>query len=428
MNKNKSGFISMTLVYTFLIIFLFIMLAILRTYNEKDKFLETINEQINEDISANVKTKITIINRILEDNSPINENDVSLRFFDVANSHFGNGNGLYYTEKLDRIDENSDGASNRMYYFRGTTERNHIVFAGYCWRILRTNEDGSLRIRFNGPYSQSKGCLTTNGAENNTDITIGKTMFHINHSDFSNEDYVKYQVDKSGSMINSEVKQLLEEWYHENLVVEEHEGSGDYYSSKVADEFYCNDTYSFIDKDNNVVSGKYAAHSLVPMFKDPSNKNIYGYSNIVSTLTFKCNLLKDSANENERISTLEDAYDVSSQGNHKLIYPIGLLTAQDVVLAGGYLSNELDEYKGGKNGMDNESYYLYTGFNYWTMSPYSNLDNDPKMVYVNSRGRLSSASVKESSSNYYVIPVISLKSTVEIASGRGTAKSPYIVK
>ena len=331
-------------------------------------------------------------------------------------------------EKLDRIDENSDGASNRMYYFRGTTERNHIVFAGYCWRILRTNEDGSLRIRFNGPYSQSKGCLTTNGAENNTDITIGKTMFHINHSDFSNEDYVKYQVDKSGSMINSEVKQLLEEWYHENLVVEEHEGSGDYYSSKVADEFYCNDTYSFIDKDNNVVSGKYAAHSLVPMFKDPSNKNIYGYSNIVSTLTFKCNLLKDSANENERISTLEDAYDVSSQGNHKLIYPIGLLTAQDVVLAGGYLSNELDEYKGGKNGMDNESYYLYTGFNYWTMSPYSNLDNNPKMVYVNSKGRLSSASVKESSSNYYVIPVISLKSTVEIASGRGTAKSPYIVK
>ena len=104
MNKNKSGFISMTLVYTFLIIFLFLMLAILRTYNEKDKFLEAIDEQISEDISANVKTKVTIINRILDDNSPINEEDAPIRFFNIANSHFGNGNGLYYSENAQMVD------------------------------------------------------------------------------------------------------------------------------------------------------------------------------------------------------------------------------------------------------------------------------------------------------------------------------------
>lgn len=426
MNKNKSGFISMTLVYTFLIIFLFLMLAILRTYNEKDKFLETIDDQISEDISTNVKSKVTVINKILENNSPINENDVSIRFFTIANSHFGNGNGLYYSENLDMVDENGDGASTRMYYFRGVTERNHLVFAGYCWRIIRTNEDGSLRIRFNGEYNNNTGCLTTAAATNNVSITIGSSKFNTENSNFSNEDYLRYRIDKNDLSVSSDVKEMLEEWYRENLVVEEHEGQGDFYSLKVADELYCNDMYEYIDSENNIVTGKYAVHNLVPELINKNNKNMNAYSNIRNNLTFKCSVRKDESNE--KYTTLTDAYDIAGLGNHKLVYPIGLLTAQDVVLSGGYISSDDDEFQGGRSGMDNESYYLYTGFNYWTMSPYSNIDEEPKMTYVNSRGRLAAANVKDSSSNYYIIPVISLKSSVEIASGRGTAKEPYIVK
>ena len=50
MEKNKRGFISMTLVYTFLIIFLFLMLAILSTYNTKNKYLEAIDSKVDDDI------------------------------------------------------------------------------------------------------------------------------------------------------------------------------------------------------------------------------------------------------------------------------------------------------------------------------------------------------------------------------------------
>ncbi len=425
MNKNKSGFISMTLVYTFLIIFLFLMLAILRTYNEKDKFLQTIDDQINEDISTNVKSKVTVINRILENNSPINEKDVSIRFFMIANSHFGNGNGLYYSENLDMVDENGDGASTRMYYFRGVTERNHIVFAGYCWRIVRTNEDGSLRIRFNGEYNSERGCLTTSEAINNHSITIGKTKFNTENSEFLNEDYLKYVIDRNSLSVSSDIKEILEEWYRENLIVEEHEGQRDYYSLKVADELYCNDTYKYIDSEDNIINEKYAVHNLVPELINKNNKNMNAYSNIRNNLTFKCSVSKE---DNEKNTTLIDAYDIAGLGNHKLVYPIGLLTAQDVVLAGGYISSDDDEFQGGRSGMNNESFYLNTGFNYWTMSPYSIIDNVPKMTYVNSMGRLDAANVKDSNSNFYIIPVISLKSSVEIASGRGTAKDPYIVK
>lgn len=411
MNKNKSGFISMTLVYTFLIIFLFLMLAILRTYNEKDKFLETIDEQINEDISANVKTRETIINRILEDNSPISEDEAPIRYFNIANSHFGNGNGLYYTDDINKTDENDDGKASRIYYFRGVTERNHLVFASYCWRILRTNEDGSLRIRYNGPYNNGK-CKDVSSIDGLSITTIGKTKYNTN--DYSDsEESLKYIPSDENKANN--VKRMLDEWYRENITAEQHSGQKDYYSYKVADAIYCNDLSTYIDSSNNVVPGKYGVHNLVPEFINKNNKNKYDYDNISNKISFRC---------------LNGAYDVNNDDNHsglhELSYPIGTLTAQDVVLAGGYLSSDTDEYEGGRSGMENESYYLYTGYNYWTMTPYSNIDGEPKMVYVNSRGQLKAGGVNDE--EYYVVPVISLKASTQIVSGHGTTNSPFIVK
>ena len=44
---NKKGFISMTLVYTFLVLFLFLMLGVLHAYSEKNKFLQAIDDKID---------------------------------------------------------------------------------------------------------------------------------------------------------------------------------------------------------------------------------------------------------------------------------------------------------------------------------------------------------------------------------------------
>ena len=318
-----------------------------------------------------------------------------------------------------------------MYYFRGTTERNHIVFAGYCWRILRTNEDGSLRIRFNGTYT-GDGCYTVDQAvENNTRVTIGKVSYMDAFESDNPNDYLAF-ANKDGKISN--VNTLLEEWFRESIVKEQTPGQGDYFSLKVADELYCNDRSILLDSNGDQVAGtRLAAQSLIPELINKSDKNIYNLRNIRNRLTFKCTLTKDATGN--IIGTLADAYDKYGLGNHNLAYPVGLLTAQDVVLAGGYLSSDsdLDEYEGGKYGMNNESYFLYTGLNYWTMSPYSNSASEPKMVYVNKNGKLAAAKVKtddpnESLPEYYVIPVISLKADVTIASGHGTSKDPYIVR
>ena len=92
--KKKNGFISMTLVYTFLILFMFLMLAILRTYTEKDKFLQAINDQIDNDIGVAKGSRITVINRLLEDNMPNSDGNIS--YYRISNSYYGNGNGFKF--------------------------------------------------------------------------------------------------------------------------------------------------------------------------------------------------------------------------------------------------------------------------------------------------------------------------------------------
>ena len=115
MKKGKNGFVSMALVYTFLVIFLFLMLAILRTYIEKDKFLEAINDQIDADINKDKQNRSYALSKLLEDNTP-QEYD-SLKLVKPASDDFGNGNGLYYINDITLTDENNDGKSGRIYFF-----------------------------------------------------------------------------------------------------------------------------------------------------------------------------------------------------------------------------------------------------------------------------------------------------------------------
>ena len=102
----------------------------------------------------------------------------------------------------------------------------------------------------------------------------------------------------------------------------------------------------------------------------------------------------------------------SSKGNKKLSNPVGLITADEVVFAGG------------KGGTNNQSYYLYTGQNYWTMSPYGFNDGYARVFCVASNGFLGYSVV------YYtwgVRPVINIDSDVTISSGDGTSSNPFII-
>ncbi|MBD9106110.1 hypothetical protein EGW03_06630, partial [bacterium] len=75
------------------------------------------------------------------------------------------------------------------YYFRGNVENNYVSFAGFTWRIVRINEDGTIRI------------IMQDGINNNTNY-----QFNSNYSSYI---YMYYT--------NSQAKNILDSWYQTNI-------------------------------------------------------------------------------------------------------------------------------------------------------------------------------------------------------------------
>ena len=401
MNKKvKNGFISMTLVYTFLVLFMFVMLAILRTYTEKDKFLQAINDQIDSDIGKASKDRISIINKIIDLNMPTSDNVFGIKYFKISNSHYNNGNSLFYMDKLysdfdllAHTDENADGHTSRIYYFRGDVENNHIVFANMCFRIIRTNEDGSIRLKYNGEYDKNSvnKCPTTSDvAENIALVSIGYESFSENTS-FN-----------ASSFANSEVMKKVNDWYYSKIVKDKSDNENNplnrYYTENVSNTA----VYCFKNSEE-----------LKPSFINPLNQ-APDDNNIKNNLSLKC----------------ENSTDRFILGDTRLYYPVGLLTAQDVVLAGGYLyQGDNDLYKGGSFGITNTGYYMYSGGDFWTMSSYG---NSGKMLYVaggNDNDEKNGALIPDNpNEKHHIIPVISIGPDISIETGSGLATNPYIVR
>ena len=116
-----------------------------------------------------------------------------------------------------------------------------------------------------------------------------------------------------------------------------------------------------------------------------------------------------------KCSNSADLYTVSesSKGNKALSNPVGLITADEVSMAGGVF------------GQNNTSYYLYNNQYYWTMSPYSaDSDSWASVFSVNSSDRLGDGDVRLLRG---VRPVINLANNVTISSGNGSVSNPYVI-
>ena len=158
--KNNKGFISMTIVYGFLIIFLFIVGVVMAAHREKNSYLDYLNTKANEDLLPNKDKSLLLFNRILEDNAVSSGeaktpgNQLLINYSEIANGSVGNGNGLFYIDNMNVIDENGDRDASRIYFFRGTVN-NYVLLRNtststvyYCFRIIRTNEDQSVRLMY----------------------------------------------------------------------------------------------------------------------------------------------------------------------------------------------------------------------------------------------------------------------------------------
>ena len=274
------------------------------------------------------------------------------------------------------------------YYFRGAVDNNWVQFAGFYWRIVRINGDGSIRLIYSG--DSSSGPAETGGA-----TQIGTSAFNEQYNDNA---YVGYMYGTPGSDTyeethantnDSTIKGVLDTWYEDNL-------QANYAQYLSTESGFCGDREPSTDEST---SNGLGGTGLTETY--------YGtYMRLIANKlpTFECQ--NDS-----------DLYTISSSrhGNKVLTYPIGLITADEVAFAGGV------------NGIANNGYYLYTNQYYWTMSPFNfiALNSSAGVFLVWTYGAPNRNGVDWNEPG--VRPVINLDKNVTISSGDGTIDNPYVV-
>lgn len=309
-------------------------------------------------VDIDIYKNFSFVKKILEDNTI---NQTTPDFSQVATTD----EGMF-------ADFDNEGVTT---YFRGAVTNNYVKFANFWWRIIRVNENGSIRLIYDGTTAHANG-------ESSTDRQIGTSAFNTNRNDNA---HVGYMYGKAGSTTyeathanvnNSTIKTMLDDWYESNL-----SNYSDYIDTEAG---FWGDRTPYSGTGTGTSRTYYAAYNRAVKNKQP---------------TFEC-------------SNSSDLYTTSgsSQGNKVLQYPIGLITADEVAYAGGVYNTS------------NSSYYLYINDAYWTLSP-SSYSGGASMFFVSSYGSFGYAYV---TSGYGVRPVINLRGDLSVT-GTGTSTDPYEV-
>ena len=374
---------------------------------------------------------------------------------------------------------NSDDDGN-TYYYRGSVAGNYVKFAGYYWRVIRVNGDGTVRMIYDGTTPHANGESSSNrqigtstfnsyindntyvgymyaNPDNFETTDSGSAQFTYNSGLSATAKYyfgTNYTLDKdnrsyklSGELVqgtissdkvgyytcfstnkdatcqrlfyttkynsptsmtvsgigygttskqqaqsndvNSTIKTYLENWYQNNL---------NNYSEKLSkDTIFCNNRSISNKQSGTYTNEGYGMHPT-----------IYGYERYVK-YSGQDRILGPTLS-----CQLNDSFSVSNvKGNGKLKYPVGLITMDEVNMAGGV------------NGSANTLYYLYSGQYYWTMSPSRFGD---WFFSIESRVASSGELGDDGTSlGYGVRPVVNLDTDNLNFSGNGTMSDPYIL-
>ena len=285
--------------------------------------------------------------------------------YNKANS-VTNGEGVYL------FDETKND-THPVYFFRGTHNlNNNLLYANFCWKIVRTTETGGVRIVYNGSPVNGK-CTTTTG----TNTQIGTSPFNTS---FDKKQYVGYMfgddTNPYQNINDSDIKKNIDNWYKTNIKDKDFESSLDKKS------IYCGDrTEGSVDGNFQYYAGRDRIVAGKPILKCPSN----------------------------------DSYGLEV-GNRKLTYPVGLLSSDDLMLSGAHINTVI---------ITNTNFYLYTNQWYWLLSPSSwDKSGVPYVLAVYNGGSMGNSYAGASSG---VRPALTIAPLAPLLSGDGSQNNPYII-
>ena len=356
--------------------------------------------------------------------------------------------------------EDDEGAS---YYYRGAVKNNYVSFAGFTWRIIRRNGDGSVRLIYSGKSTSDTG----------TSVTIGNSQYNGKYWDST---YVGYKYNEKFSLHESNgtteykwftnttkynfgtdytfdestkkftltgtIKQLTWKDNHNDIVSDNlysclntscnviykimgYQSDSVMivqpisYSSDSYDSAVINNTNSVIKNTidtwykNNLTS--YASYIADETFCSDRSLNFgSGYLTSVSTTYETYDRLVDKKMPSLKCIQDNDKFKISNE-SAKLDYPVALITTDETALAGGVFN------------IPNSVYYLYNGQYLWTLSPasFTSSDTFANAWAIDPTGSLYPCGTVDH--NFGIRPVINLRSDIQITKGDGTSLNPYVV-
>ncbi len=185
--------------------------------------------------------------------------------------------------------------------------------------------------------------------------------------------------DMFSNVESSDIKQLIDSWYAENMTS---------YTAKLEDTLWCNDRTLY---SGSIVGKDFDAGTEEPYL-------YFGTHNRIAVTYSPSVVCPNSKRDGFTVST-------DTGGNGALTYPVGLLTADEIMLAGG-------------NANPNSNYYLYTGQGYFSLSPDS---------YFLGRGIYGVSSKGALASGGGVRPAVSLAPGIRTSRGDGSTNNPYVI-
>ena len=357
--------------------------------------------------------------------------------------------------------EDDDGTS---YYYRGAVKNNYVAFAGFTWRIIRRNEDGSIRLIYSGKTTSDTG----------TAVTIGNSQYNGKYWDPT---YVGYKYNEKFSLHESNgstgynwftntQKYNFGTGYSFDESIKKFTLTGDIQQltwKDNHDEIVKNNLYSCLETSCNVVykiTGyqnettmtvqpiSYSSDSYTDTLTNTTNStikttldtwyknNMTAYTSYLADTTF-CNdrsinwgsgylttptttygaygRLVERRTPSLKCKQDSDKFTLTNE-SAKLDYPVSLITADEASMAGGVY------------GVANSNYYLYNGQYTWTLSPsyFESYFSIAGVWYVTPSGSLYLWG--DVTNSFGARPVINLKADTLITKGDGTALNPYVIQ
>ena len=275
------------------------------------------------------------------------------------------------------------------YYYRGNVTNNYVKFADKYWRIVRINGDGTVRVIYDGTSAHANG-------ESSEDRQIGTSAFNSSYNDNA---YVGYMYGATGASKYAEthantndstIKTYIDNWYKTNIL-------GTANEQYLADNIFCNDR-----SITTGTSGTLDVYSNLGYGRETTayrwNYGPWAYDDYNSSMKLTCPQQNDAFTVSDTI-----------KGNGALTYSVGLMTMDEIVLAGGWNASYSD-------------YYLYSGQNWWASSPFDYNGLGAEVCFAHSDGYVNATT--DVGVKYGVRPVLNLKADA-LAQGSGTASDPY---